>query len=81
MSVMPKPAAPSDSLRPLLFWTLMIVLATVLWKIEPTARELVLGVAIFLVASVVLFLWRKMKQRRQASNDSGPTYPMNRPIG
>lgn len=81
MSIMPNRAVPFNPLRVFLFWLLMIVLATILWKMKPTAHELFVGIAVFLISSVALFLWRKMKLHRHVSSNSDPIHPTNRPIG
>jgi tryptophan-rich sensory protein len=83
MSIMPNQsqAAPPNPLRIILFWLLMAILATAVWKLKPKESELELGMALFLVSSVALFLWRKIKEHRRVPNNSGPIHPTNRPIG
>lgn len=81
MSILPNRTTRLNPLRLFLFWALMIVLATVLWKMKPKAGELLLDVAVFLISSIALFLWRKMKQHHHNSSNSDPIYPPDRPIG
>ncbi len=71
-------------------WVSLIAGAVVLWLLEPAGTGslphrlvviLIAALTVFVVWAVGWLVFCKIKWRGEGSGRSGPSYPMNRPIG